>query len=71
MEDILATEVESSVANLVKVKDKFGKTPLHFACSAACFEVANLLITNGAAPEQINGTGYNNYLKRTYSYHTL
>eukprot|EP00026_Physarum_polycephalum_P001977 Phypoly_transcript_01981.p1 GENE.Phypoly_transcript_01981~~Phypoly_transcript_01981.p1 ORF type:complete len:917 (+),score=93.92 Phypoly_transcript_01981:152-2902(+) len=51
---ILSTEPESSVAELIKCTDKFGKTPLHSACSSACYEVALLLVQNGATVEVVD-----------------
>ncbi len=49
VEDILTIEPEHSVVQLVKMKDKFERTPLYLACASGCFEIANLLIENGAS----------------------
>ena len=46
------------MANLVRCTDKYGKTPLLSACAAACYDVAHLLVQNGATVDVTTGVAY-------------
>lgn len=53
---ILSVEPDNSVANMVRNTDKFGRTPLHAACASASFDIAHLLVQNGAIVDAIPNT---------------